>query len=116
LRGEAGRCPGCGGIEATGEALSSIAGEELVTLIFEQGSDAPLGDLSCPWCVQPMHVIGAKRVEIDVCTDDGILWLDGGELARFRPGLNDQNLADPRSSAPASRATLFAAALMDLFD
>lgn len=100
LRGRAGRCLECSGIEADGEALSSIAGSELVSLMVDRAATKESSDLACPDCGEPMRSIGARRVEIDVCPDDEMFWMDGGEMAPFRPGLNDQNLADPPLTVP----------------
>lgn len=116
LRGRAGRCPQCSGIETDGEALSTIVGRDLVSLIMDRAAGQALGELACPDCGEKMRSIRVRRVEIDVCPNDEIVWMDGGEMARFRPGLNDQSPADPRTTAAGPRSAQLAAVLMDLFD
>jgi hypothetical protein len=91
-------------VEADGAALSSIAGRELVTAIITHAREAAGADLPCPMCSNPMRSIGVSGVEVDVCPDDELVWLDRGELDRFRPGLRDQTLADPGPTLPGAGA------------
>ena len=62
-----------------------------------------------------MKVIHAKGVELDVCTKDDWIWLDGGEMARFRPGLRDQTVHDSRNVVIHPKSAGVLDAILDLF-
>ncbi len=45
----------------------------------------PRADLRCPQCGQPMRQAHHEGVEIDLCLDCRVVWLDRGEIDAIRP-------------------------------
>lgn len=94
-KGRAARCEDCGGAIVDAEGLGGISSPDLVAGMLELAAGTEEVGVGCPLCAAPMRVITVFGVELDVCIDDEVIWFDSRELARFRPGLGDQSLANP---------------------
>ena len=115
-RGSAGHCPNCEGILADRAALASISGSVVVAKVFAMAQDESIADLACSGCGDPMRTWKTKGVVVDICPSDEFVWLDAGEMARFRPGLRDQSELHSSNVVRLPPRFAMVDAIFDLFD
>ena len=89
-------CPQGHGLAFTlTEAYERLPDDEIHAM-WALARTAKPGTRRCPMCEHPMVTVsvpgvdGAPPVDVDVCVDDELLWLEAGELDRLPPPRADE--------------------------
>lgn len=75
-------CPQCGGCWLDQGELELILDMKNETFDLSKFQSSPRGKRRCPRCLKKLHVdtFPDTDIEVDICPNDGGVWLDQGEL------------------------------------
>lgn len=76
-------CAVCRGLLLPFALIGELAA--LTEAMARKAAAWPHADLRCPRCGQPMRQAHHEGVEIDLCLDCRVVWLDRGEIDAIRP-------------------------------